>query len=50
MLSAFLLFINFPKAFLLPTALEEAAAQLAGTVLLGSGAVTASGLVKPAHT
>lgn len=50
MLSAFLLLISFPEIFLMPTALGEGAAQLAGTVLLGSGSVTASGLVKPAHT
>lgn len=50
MLSAFLLLISFPEIFLMPTALGEGAAHLAGTVLLGSGSVTASGLVKPAHT
>lgn len=49
-LSAFLLLTNFLQAFLLPAVLGEGAAPLAGTVQLGSGAVTVSGLAKPAHT
>lgn len=49
-LSAFLLLTNFLQAFLLPAVLGKGAAPLAGTVQLGSGAVTVSGLAKPAHT